>query len=64
MRTNQVPGDAVGRGLAIRPTPQDDAVLIRPTPQRNGFAIQALFARHKLCVFRSSGLAIHPLSRR
>jgi len=52
MQSGQLLADAVGEGPAIGSKPQDDAALIQSIAQGNKVALQVLFARHNLRVFR------------
>jgi RNA polymerase sigma-70 factor (ECF subfamily) len=52
MRSGQLLADAAGGGPAIGSKPQDDAALIQSIAQGNKLALQVLFARHNLRVFR------------
>jgi RNA polymerase sigma-70 factor, ECF subfamily len=52
MQRGQLLVDAAGGGPAIGSKPQDDAALIQSIAKGNKLALQVLFARHNLRVFR------------
>jgi RNA polymerase sigma-70 factor (ECF subfamily) len=52
MQSGQLLADAVDGSSAIESKPQDDAALIQSIAQGNKLALQVLFARHNLRVFR------------
>ena len=52
MKGGQLLADVVDGGPAIGLKPQDDAALIQSIAQGNKLALQVLFARHNLRVFR------------
>src|SRR4051812_37809812 len=52
MQSGQLLADAVDGSPTIESKPQDDAALIQSIAQGNKLALQVLFARHNLRVFR------------